>query len=215
VDFNLDQSIPVQRLLAIARELEPGDEVEVEYLRDDRTQTTMVEAEDLSDWGRVAMFGPGWDSEEFAERMRELAERTREMEFRFGPEFQEELQDRIRHGEMHFRGPDRDIRILRPPGGAPSVMIDGMHVGRDGLELAELNPGLGQYFGASVGVLVIDIDDDSALGLQAGDVILSVGDREAETPGRVYRILESYGNDEEIRFRVRRDGAEIDVMGRL
>ena len=48
-DFDLDESIPVQRLLAIARQLEPGQEAEIEYLRDGEARSTSVEAEDLSE----------------------------------------------------------------------------------------------------------------------------------------------------------------------
>jgi len=64
-------------------------------------------------------------------------------------------------------------------------------------------------------VLISDIDEDSPLGLRPGDVILRVGDREATSPERVRRILESYGDDESVTFRVRRQGSELDVLGRL
>lgn len=212
-DLDLDRSIPVQRLLAIARELEPGDEPEVEYLRDDRTQTTLIEAEDLSDWGNFAFGPPGWDAEAFGERMREVAERTRELQQRFGPEFRERMRDR--QLEMRMDGPRGEVRVLRPGVQGPNVVINGLGMGRDGLELVEVNPGLGQYFGTSEGALVVDIDEESALGLEPGDVILAVGDRQVSTPGRVYRILASFGADEEIRFRVRRDGQEVDVSGSL
>lgn len=214
-DLDLDRSIPVQRLLSVARDLEPGDEVEVVYIRDDRTQTTLIEAEDLSDWGNFSFVAPDWDAEAFEERMRDVAERTRDLQLRFGPEFQEELRQRIRDRELDVRmdAPRRDVRVFAPDASGPNVFLGGMGMSRGGLELVEVNPRLGEYFGTSEGALVVDVDDDSALGLEPGDVILSVGDRDASTPGRVYRILGSYGDDEEIRFRVRRDGREMDVTG--
>jgi hypothetical protein len=49
-DFDLDTSIPVQRLLAISADLEVGQEVDVEYVQDGETQTTTVEAGELSSW---------------------------------------------------------------------------------------------------------------------------------------------------------------------
>jgi C-terminal processing protease CtpA/Prc len=47
-DFDLDESLPVQRLLSIARGLEPGEDVEIEYLRDGERLTATVEARELS-----------------------------------------------------------------------------------------------------------------------------------------------------------------------
>lgn len=64
-------------------------------------------------------------------------------------------------------------------------------------------------------MLVVDVAEDSALGLQAGDVILRVGEREAATPERVRRVLGSYEAGEDIPLHIRRDGREISVMGRL
>jgi hypothetical protein len=49
--FDLDSSIPEQRVLAITAELEPGQEVEIEYLRGTEAHTATVEAEELSSWG--------------------------------------------------------------------------------------------------------------------------------------------------------------------
>ncbi len=45
------QSILAQRLLAISADLEPGQKVEVEYVRRSETQTATVEAQELSSWG--------------------------------------------------------------------------------------------------------------------------------------------------------------------
>jgi serine protease Do len=86
---------------------------------------------------------------------------------------------------------------------------------RYGLELIELNEGLGDYFGTSEGVLVTGLDEDSTLGLRPGDVILRVGDRDVTTPDRVLRLLGTYEDGEEVTFRVRRNGSEMSVMGRL
>jgi type II secretory pathway component PulC len=64
-------------------------------------------------------------------------------------------------------------------------------------------------------VLVTDVAEGSALGLEPGDIILRVGDRDVTSPDRVLRILATYSDDEQVSFRVRRDGREIDVLGRL
>lgn len=181
-DFDLDSSAPVQRLLALARELEPGQEVEVQYRRDGQRQTTMLEAADLSDrWGDVQVLpGSEWNSDEFRGRMRDLTDQARLWQFR-GP------------GDVAFS----------------------MGRGVGGLELVELNPALGAYFGAEDGVLVTDVTRSNGLGLRPGDVVLSIGGREVRSPQRFRRILGSYGEEEDIEFRIVRDGSEMTVTGRM
>ena len=70
-DFDLDESAPVQRLMAILRDVEPGADVQVEYLRDGRRQTTSVQAADLP--GRRGRAAPWVDVDELRDRMRVLA----------------------------------------------------------------------------------------------------------------------------------------------
>ncbi len=84
-----------------------------------------------------------------------------------------------------------------------------------GLDLVELNPDLGAYFGTSSGVLIADVDEDSATGLRAGDVVVSVDGREVGDIEKLRRILRSYEHDEEIRFGIWRDGAQTTVEGAL
>ena len=198
-DFDLDQSVPVQRLLAIARELEPGQEVEVAFLRDGTRRTVTVSAEDLS--GRsFGMVVPGFDAERFREQMRGL-DNVREW-----PQVREFQWRSAEPGAFEYE-------IFGEPGA--TAFFGGARLGRYGLQLVTLNESLGQYFGTTEGVLVVDVDDSSTLGLEAGDVILSVGGRAVTTPDRVLRVLGGYDPDEEIPMRVRRSGREIEVMGRL
>ncbi len=58
-----------------------------------------------------------------------------------------------------------------------------------GLKLAELDGGLGEYFDTDRGVLVLEADQDNALQLRAGDVILNVDGREVRRPADVMRAL--------------------------
>jgi len=64
-------------------------------------------------------------------------------------------------------------------------------------------------------VLVTDVHPDSPIGLEAGDVILAVGDREVDGPTRVRRILASYDVEEPVTFRIMRDRTQMEVSGRL
>lgn len=83
------------------------------------------------------------------------------------------------------------------------------------LELAPLNPDLGQYFGAASGVLVISVPDESKLGLKGGDVVLTVDGRTPESPSHLLRILRSYDDAESFKAEVLRNRKRVSVEGRL
>lgn len=197
-DFDLDGSIPAQRLLALGRELEPGETVEVAYIRDGTQQTTMLEAEDLSERLRSS-FGvraPRFDAGELRGRLEGLAEGP--MAWRFhhdGPE-----------GDVRVFGPGGDLRVLAGPDGGWTARRGGLGAG---LGLAELNPDLGEYFGSERGVLVTEVGRESTTGLEPGDVVLAVDGREVTSPRQLRRILASYDQDEDAEMRVLRHGDEI------
>jgi predicted metalloprotease with PDZ domain len=150
--------------------VEPGDTVEVTYLRDGAERTARVVTEEGG--GFAFLRGPG---ELNVERMAPRA-------FRFD--------------------------LGEGPAGA-WVFRTRSH----GLELAEVNPELGRYFGTDHGLLVVEVDEDSPLGLRAGDVILSVDGRDVRDAGHARSIISSYRDDEPITFRVVRDQREQDVRG--
>jgi S1-C subfamily serine protease len=93
-------------------------------------------------------------------------------------------------------------------------------------EFASLTPGLGRYFGADQGVLVIRAPEDASLGLQDGDVIVTIGGREPENGRHAMRILRSYQPGEAVELKILRDRraqtlnakvparAEVDVLRR-
>lgn len=95
----------------------------------------------------------------------------------------------------------RELRLL--PG----------QLGRHRLELVAMNPGLGRYFGVEEGVLVANVAEQSGLGLQAGDVILSIGGRAVRDPAHARSILASYRPDEEVELQVMRDRRRVSVRG--
>lgn len=81
-DFDVDGSIAVQRLMALIRDVEPGQEVRIDYLRDGESRSTTVTAKLLDDWS-VRMVLPRWRSEsgEMAEAMEDMRGRLREFRF--------------------------------------------------------------------------------------------------------------------------------------
>ena len=73
------------------------------------------------------------------------------------------------------------------------------------MELVELSDGLGKYFGADSGVLVVSAPESDALQLEDGDVILSIDGREPKSVRHTLRILASYQAGESVEIEIMRD----------
>ena len=74
------------------------------------------------------------------------------------------------------------------------------------LELVELTPELGGYFGTEEGLLVVRKPRDATLKLMEGDVILDIGGRRPSSPEHAMRILRSYEPGEELKMAIIRKG---------
>jgi membrane-associated protease RseP (regulator of RpoE activity) len=83
------------------------------------------------------------------------------------------------------------------------------------LELAPLNPDLGQYFGTTDGVLVIRAPKDGTLGLKGGDVVQAVDGRKPAGPSHLMRILRSYDKGETFKLDVLRNRKRETLTARL
>lgn len=166
-------SPPGRRLIELARRLEPGDTVRLEYRRGREAHTATL-----------------------------VAERLDRFAFGFGPPLPDDL------GMGHLRGELERLRDL------PRRIGFALPRSRLGLELVALNPGLGAYFGTAEGVLVVNIEQGSPLGLQAGDVILSIDGRAPSGPAHALRILRSYEPDEAITFEILRQNKRMKVQGK-
>lgn len=83
-----------------------------------------------------------------------------------------------------------------------------------GAHLADVNEGLGSYFGVDAGALVLELEgDDHDLGLQPGDVIVEIGGRSVEDAADAYRILGSYEEGERLRVVVMRQRSRTTLEG--
>lgn len=74
-----------------------------------------------------------------------------------------------------------------------------------GLKLAEIEPGLGEYFKTDRGVLVLKAKEDNELQLESGDVILQVGETEVNSPAEFMRALRAYDSGDELVLDIKRN----------
>jgi hypothetical protein len=98
---------------------------------------------------------------------------------------------------------------------AYSMMFGALQSPLADMELVELTPELGEYFGADSGLLVVRAPENEAFELRDGDVIRSIGGREPDSVRHAMRILRSYKAGEtmplEIIRRQRRRTLSIEV----
>jgi S1-C subfamily serine protease len=109
-------------------------------------------------------------------------------------------------------------RMMREmPGGAHQALRRLMVDRWGDMELVALTPGLGEYFQATEGVLVVRAPADDLLGLREGDVIVDIAGRTPIDPRHVARILRSYAPGERLVMTVVRKGKretlEADIPG--
>ncbi len=186
-DLDLDGAVTVQRLMALMKDTEPGDDVEVTYERDGVETTTTVVAESL---GNTFVFGSGGSGN-----------------WSVAPDVGFDFHD------LENMRIEVAPQVARIRDWAGAWGFSGF--GSSGLELAALNPDLGSYFGAEEGVLVLDIDEDTTLGLEPGDVLLDIDGREVRDRDHARRILGSYEPGETVSFGIIRKGSNLQVDGHM
>jgi S1-C subfamily serine protease len=125
-----------------------------------------------------------------------------------------------RHFGFRYFRPDGPRRMASLEGDFPEDLVRGPRAFLYGspladLELAPLNPDLGRYFGATEGILVINVPKDSDLGLKGGDVVLTVDGRKPASPSHLLRIMRSYERGESFKLDVLRNGKRETVTGRM
>lgn len=112
--------------------------------------------------------------------------------------------DRQNHPHFEFRGERAD----RNDGwfdGIPWSIRNLPGVDESDVEVTDLNPGLGSYFGVDSGVLVLRAGEESAL--MAGDVIVAVGDQDVATSRELHeRLKDARGS-----VTVQRDGKAVEL----
>jgi S1-C subfamily serine protease len=101
---------------------------------------------------------------------------------------------------------------VEPPGARWDVLVRSP-LAR--LELAPLNPDLGQYFGTTEGVLVIRAPKGGSLALKGGDVVQAVDGRKPSGPSHLLRIMRSYDRGETFKLDILRNKKRETVTAKL
>jgi len=179
------RSLPGLRLIELAARFDVNDTVAVELRRGRERRTVSVVTEGES--GVVFEGRPG--TRPFALRFFRPSEA--------GPGVSRPAEDVVKR----FDSPFSHVEFLS------GVLGE--------LELAPLNPELGQYFGAEAGVLVIHAPRDAGLQLQGGDVVLAVDGRKPQGPSHLLRILRSYERGETFKVDILRKRKRQTVSARL
>ena len=199
IDLDGERVRSARQFSRLIQETAAGRSVALGITRDGKRQVINVTPES-------GAFGFDFDSDrlgrDIARGLRDIEPRLRELEPRL-----RELEPRLR--EFRYNGPfDFDFdglpRITSPRG-------------RLGVQLNELTPQLGEYFGAKDGgVLVASVTPDSAAakaGLKAGDVITSIdGDRVRRTEDLIDELRDKDG---EVTVGIVRDKQESSVKATL
>ncbi len=199
-----------------------GDPVELEIRRGRETLSFEVVPEVLEDYDpEFFWYGARWPDPTYdsvAERLRDAMEQAR---FWGTPE--DFVVGWVPPSVPAGRVSDDPGFSVPPVGVTRTVrLIDAGEWWRDrfryvggNLEMVQLNPELGAYFGTEEGVLVLAVDEDVTLGLRPGDVVVSIGGRQVDDVSDLQRILASYEEDEAVDFGIWRHGARATVVGTI
>lgn len=172
---------PTTALREALKDLKDGDKVALSYVRDGKTRSTEVVATRQGNFELLA--GP--QAHAFWFDKGDLP-----MPAPLPPDFEEQIESIVERSI----GDAGDVRIN---------MLAMSSMG--GLRLTSLNPGLGRYFGATEGALVLEVDSERYKGLQAGDVILEIDGKPVKDPRDAMRELSRQDPDRPVELKLQRD----------
>lgn len=204
---------PVKKAGALLKDLKPGESVKLGYRRGARdTVVVEVKAERREAWNWQTLFAEEAGSEmELDEDMRHAMER--EVEAEVGAQATQAEREAARqqaqasaqearaqaglarHQAMREREHVRTFRYELKHDAMPWW----------GINLTSLNAGLGRYFGADSGVLVISASEEALPSIQAGDVIREIAGKPVDRPEQVLRTMRDQTAGELVELVVLRD----------
>lgn len=204
---------------ALIGELEEGDTVMLTYVRDGNEFQVELEAKTMnrSDFAVIAPRAPfpdgdiefhDGDWEFYSEEWQAFGEQWQD----FAEQYAELAADGAQSWSFSVRPsapipPSAPVAPVAPVLAIPDFMVLGR--GWQGLELSELNPDLGRYFGTDTGVLVVAAEGLETIDLRGGDVIIDVEDEPVDTPRDVMRQLRRVDPGDTFTMRIMRDRDRI------
>ncbi len=179
-----------EKLRDMLADTEPGTEVAIGYRRDGSDLVTPVKTDA---WAQL------------------VSARRLEVPGRFierGENWARRLANSFSGGDVDVEvdvdddgGPTRRVVRVRGGTGGPLYFSD-MAWRLDGLQITELTPAMGEYFGVEDGLLVVRAPENEDIGLEDGDVIRKIGGRTFRDARQATRILRSYEPGEEVELEV-------------
>ena len=175
-----DDESSIRKLTAYMKDVEPGQKVTVDYLRDGKPYSVVIETTEFN----FSNFGFDFDFLDDFEVFGDLGDLER----------------------FEFLVPNGPIAPHMPRGSKRLFAFGGhrVHGALGEMEMVSLTPELGEYFGTEKGLLVVRAPKIEDMDLREGDVILKVGDREPSSPGQLFRIIGSYEAGETVELQVMR-----------
>lgn len=200
-----DESLPWIRLTEVVGKLEPGKEVSLEYRRDDRNHQTRITPVEDDRWNVRVAPSVAWID---GNRMGVVP-----------PSGVTVIPDAPRAPSAprvsgYAFGPDSLMNRFRTfsDGGSFAYTFGGPLAD---YELVAMNPNLGELYGVTKGVFVVNVPEKGTLGLKAGDVVTAVDGRSVETPTELIRVLRTYDADKSFTLSVMRNKQRQSINTRL
>ena len=180
-----------EKLRGILAETEPGSEVTIGYLDDGSDGQAQVKTEA---WTQIVAGRSLTAQRRFGETSESWARRLANSFSGGNVDVEVDVDD--------GGGMARTVRVRRGPADLLSFSDMAWRLG--GLQVAELTPALGEYFGVEQGLLVVRAPESVDIGLEDGDVIRKIGGRTFRDARQATRILRSYEPGEEVELEVTR-----------
>lgn len=181
-----------EHLRDMLAETEPGSEVSIGYQRDGDDLAVQVKTDA---WTQIVAGRSVTAPRRFGEQAENWARRLANSFSGGNVDVEVDVDD--------GRGSERRVvRMRRGPADLLSFSDMAWRLG--GLQVAELTPALGEYFGVENGLLVVRAPENVDIGLEDGDVIRKIGGRAFRDARQATRILRSYEPGEEVELEVTR-----------
>ena len=192
-----------ERLREALAAVKPGSEVSIGYRRGEEELQVQVAT---SSWEQLVAEGNGVRVGRMATRIGNWARNMSNWS----------AGERNVNVEVDVDEDGQERRIVRIRRGAPDPLaFYDMAWRLGGLQITELTPALGEYFGVEHGLLVVRAPHDEDVPLEDGDVIQKIGGREFRDARHATRILRSYEPGEKVELEVLRHKRRKDVSFEL